>query len=87
MSAAQLHPDFGEPQWIEAPEVDGGYIGNLAAVAEIARNGDTPQSRMLYRALCDEWRATETLPLTAKARTMRVMSKGLATIGLRLAAD
>jgi hypothetical protein len=62
-----LHPQLSKPEVMRA-DVDGGYVMNVAAALQLARDGDTPQCRSLTRFYAAEYRALEGQPLAPAAR-------------------
>lgn len=76
----QLHPDFGPAKTRLDASVDGGVLANFAQVMEIARTGDTPQSKAFYRVAIARWRALEGSPLSKGDRELQAMQAGLAGI-------
>lgn len=70
MSVADLRPPISPPEYREA-DVDGGLVMNIAAVVQMARDGDTPECRFLSRRYAAEYRALEGEGLPHKERELR----------------
>lgn len=62
MTVQPLAAYSGAPSYLADPQVDGGWICNIAGVVEIAKNSGTDRGRFLYREFQRAWRASEGSP-------------------------
>lgn len=74
---AKLHPDFG-PVKLEAADVPGGVVGNIAAVVDLMRTAGTDRSRTAYRAFLAAYRRSEGSPLSNNKRGLAAINEAMA---------
>lgn len=77
MGSIKLHPDFG-PVKLEAANVPGGIVGNIAAVVDLMRSAGTDRSRTAYKAFCAAYRRTEGSPLSDNERGLAAIEEAMA---------
>lgn len=70
MSVTNIHAPISAPS-IKKADVDGGLVGNVAAILMLARENDTKECRFLTRNYNKEYRALEGLPMTPEARELQ----------------
>lgn len=80
-----LHPPLSQAKVTRHPEIDGEYLVNIAGVIRIAKDGETPKARALYRAFCAEFRALEGRLITDEAREQAAFKAAAESMGWRFA--
>lgn len=70
MSVVSIHAPISQPS-IAGADVDGGFIGNVAAILQLARDNDTQECRFLTRQYNKEYRALEGQPMTHAQRELQ----------------
>lgn len=85
MSVTPLHPTVSSTKIIHDPTVDGEYLINIGGVIQLAKEGETPQARRLYRLFLAEYRAREGHPITADEREFQAVQAAFARMGVTMA--
>lgn len=83
MSVIDLHPQVSEPKVIPA-EVDGGYLINVGGIIEIAKNGESPQAKRLYRLFLAEFRALNGQPLSPSEKEQQALFAAFRRMNINL---
>lgn len=84
MTVTSLHPPISETKVIHDPTVDGELLINIAGVVALVKEGETPQSRHLYRLYLREYRALEGQPLAHEKREESAMLAAFQKYGLNV---
>lgn len=87
MSITNMHPPIIGASAIRDDNVDGGYLINFAGIIAIAKEGETPKSRLLYSTYCQEYRALEGKGLDHKPREEWALRAAMAKMGWILVND
>ncbi len=68
MTVESLHPPLSKGRTMYDERVDGGYLCDIPAAIQLAKDAGTPEGRRFYRAYVAEYRVRDGQPLTHEKR-------------------
>lgn len=83
MKVEDLHPRTSDPKVISAP-IPGEKLINSGGVIELARRGETPQAKRLYRLFLAEYRALAGAPMAAEAKEQQALIAAMRRMNFNL---